>query len=137
MVITHFKSNCRFSFCRFCRDPSTCEGNLLIGRIVLLVLKNLRIFRRREFIDRSLVSVLGSQLVDDFFSGFCVPTGDCEGFSNRIFRCTLSPSATVMPQLSLRTEDLSFVFSHKDLYGETEIELIDRINSQAVRDHAT
>ena len=108
----------------------------MIGRVVLLILKNLRAFRARDFIDRSLVSVLGSELVDSFFSYFCEPTGDCEGFSNQIFRCTLRPSVQVMPQLSLRGEDLGFCFSHKDLYGETQIELIDRINSQEVRDHA-
>ena len=109
----------------------------MIGRVILLVLKNLRAFREKNFIDRSLVSVLGSELVDSFFSSFCVQTGDCEGFSNPIYRSTLRPSPNVMPQLSLRGEDLGFCFTHKDVYGETHIELIDRINSLEVRDHAT
>ena len=108
----------------------------MIGRVVLLILKNLRTFRCKNFIDRSLVSVLGSELVDSFFSSFCVPTGDCSGFSNRIFRSVLRPSPIVMPQLSLRSEDLNFCFSHKDIYGMTEIEFVDLLNSQAVRDHA-
>ena len=109
----------------------------MIGRVILLVLKNLMVFRKKKLIDRSLVSVLGSELVDSFYSSFCVATGASEGFNNRVFRCTLMPPVTVMPQLCLRSEDLGFTFSHKDLFGETELELIDRINSQEVRDHAT
>ena len=123
-----------FSFCLFCDEPSRCEGNLLIGRILLFVLKNLILFRKKNYISRSLVSVFGSELVDRFHKNFNVPTGDIDGFGNRVFRCTLMPSATVMPSLLLR-DDLGFLFSHKDLYGETELELADRINSRSVRDH--
>ena len=123
-----------FSFCLYCSEPSKCEGNLLIGRILLFVLKNLMMFQKKNFISRSLVSVFGSVLIDQFHKNFNVPTGDIDGFGNRVFRCTLMPSVTVMPNLPLR-DDLSFPFSHKDLYGETELELVDRINSQEVRDH--
>ena len=107
----------------------------MIGRVVLLLLKNLMLFRKKNFIDRSLVAVLGSELVDSFFKLFCVATGDNDGFANRVFRCTLMPSVSVMPQLSLRAENLGFSFSHRDVYGETEHELAVRLTSQAVRDH--
>ena len=106
----------------------------MIGRVLLFVLRNLILFRKKDFISRSLVSVFGSELVDTFHKSFNVATGDNDGFGNRVFRCTLKPSVMIMPSLYLR-DDLGFTFSHVDLYGETELELVDRINSQCVRDH--
>lgn len=90
-------------------------------------------FKDKNYISRSLVSVLGPELTDAFYREFCTYSGASDGFDNRSFTCDLSPPVLVMPGLPLR-ENLQFVFSHVDLYGETETQLADRINSMANRE---
>ena len=106
---------------------------MIVGRMILLILKNLKKFADKNYISRPLVSVIGPELTDAFYRDFCVYSGVSDGFNNRSFTCKLKPSTLVMPGLPLH-EDLQFVFSHHDLYGETENELTDRINSMANRE---
>ena len=134
-VLGCFRSSSNFSFCYLCDRRDTCDGNVYICRIILLVLKSLRSFRAAGAYDASLVSVFGSSLTDKFAKDFCVHTGTYAAFNDRNFRCTIRPSPTVMPRLLL-SERLDFTFSFSDMYGETEVELADRINAQFDRDQA-
>ena len=106
----------------------------MIIRVILLVLKNLIDFKTYEFFEVSLVQVLGPDVVDAFFRDFCTTVG-CADFGNSILRCTVVPSFRVMPKLAMR-ESLDFTFTFHDLFGESYVELMDRINSQADRDVA-
>ena len=133
MVITHFRNSSRFNFCSFCIDPTECGGNLIVGRMILYILKSLKMFSKKNYISRPLVSVIGPELTDAFYRDFCVYSGAADGFNNRSFTCSLFPSGLVMPGLPLH-EDLRFVFTHHDLYGETEDELTNRVNSMANRE---
>ena len=112
----------------------SCEVNELIIRVILLILKYLLEFKNYEFIETSLVQVLGPDVVDAFYKDFCVNVGQ-EDFGNSILRCSFKPSLMIMPKLQLR-ESLDFTFTFYDLYGVTYVELVDRINSQVDRDVA-
>lgn len=133
MVITHFRNSSRFNFCAFCREPKKCEGNLILGRVILFVLKSLMKFSKKGYISRSLVSVLGPELTDAFFNDFCTYSGTADGFNNLSYTCDLSPSVTIMPGLPLY-DNLKFVFTHHDIYGETADQLSNRIFSMANRE---
>ena len=134
MVINTFRNSSRFAFCEVCDSSQSCEGNELILRVVLLVLKNLLKFSTYEFIETPLVQVLGPDVVDAFYKNFCTSVG-CESFGNSILKSTVIPSLQVMPSLTLR-EPLNFTFTFRDLFGETYTDLLDRINSHADRDVA-
>ena len=111
-----------------------CEGNILIVRVILLILKNLQRFGRSGQFTASLVSVLGPDLCDGFYQKFSEVTGQ-KAFGDPYFRCKLHPGLQVMSQLRIR-EDLVFTYSYSDIYGETFVEVLDKINASVDRDVA-
>ena len=134
MVINTFRNSSRFAFCEVCESAESCDGNELILRVILLILKNLIQFRTKDYYDVSLVQVLGPDITDAFYKNFCDQIGS-ESFGNPILKCKVLPSLHAMPQLKLR-ESLKITFTFFDLYGETYVQVIDRINSHEDRDVA-
>ena len=134
MVVNTFRCSSRFAFCEVCDSVESCDGNELILRVILLVLKNLIQFRTKNFYDVPLVQVLGSDVTDAFYKNFCTSFGS-KSFGNPLLRCKVLPSLRVMPELTLR-ESLKITFTFLDLFGETYVDLMDRINSQEDRDVA-